>query len=264
MELSLKGRTALVSGSTAGIGLAIAEALAREGASVVVNGRTQKRVDEAVLSVTRAAPGAMVRGVAADLSLAEGAKEFFAAVPAADILVNNLGIYAAKDFADISDQDWLHMLDVNVLSGARLSRRYLPGMLERGWGRVIFVSSESGLNIPAEMIHYGVSKAAVLALSRGLALLTRGTAVTVNSVLPGPTRSEGVQKFISEMAGKRGGDTEAAEREFFRDIRPTSLIQRFEEPAEIADLVAFVASPRASGINGAALRVEGGVVNVPF
>jgi NAD(P)-dependent dehydrogenase (short-subunit alcohol dehydrogenase family) len=264
MDLQLEGKSALVSGSTAGIGLAVALALAKEGAAVTVNGRTRQRVDAAVELIAKAAPKAQVMGVAADLAKPEGTRALLTELPAVDILVNNLGIYRAVAFQDISDDQWQEMLSVNVISAARLTRAYLPGMLARNWGRVMFISSESGINIPVEMIHYGVSKTAMLALSRGLAQTTAGTGVTVNAVLPGPTRSEGVAGFLKEMAANRGGDQEAVERDFFTNIRPTSLLKRFAEPEEVANMVAYVASPRSAATNGAALRVDGGVVNMPF
>ena len=260
MDLKLTGLRAFVSGSTAGIGLAIAEELAREGASVVVNGRTPARVDEAVRRVRAAVNGAQVRGVAADLGTAEGAAKVIEAAPDLDIVVNNVGIFAAIPFERIPDADWQRIFEVNVLSGVRLSRHHLPRMLKRNFGRILFISSESGLQIPAEMIHYGVTKTAQLSLARGLAETTRGTGVTVNSILPGPTRSEGVVGFVEGLAAQQKKSPQEVEREFFRHARPTSLLQRFEDPREIATLVAFVASPLASGIDGAALRVDGGVV----
>ncbi len=261
MDLQLRGKTALVSGSTAGIGLAIATELAREGANVVVNGRTQKRVDEAMAKVrSSAAKGAEVLGVAADLGTADGAKRVVAAHPKVDVLVNNVGIFEPKAFPEIPDADWLRFFETNVLSGVRLSRAYLPGMVSRGFGRVIFISSESGLQIPAEMIHYGVTKTAQIALARGLAESVAGTGVTVNSLLPGPTRSEGVGQFVADMARTRGTTQAEIEKEFFRSVRPSSLLKRFEEPDEIAAGCAFLASPRSSGTTGAAVRVDGGVV----
>lgn len=250
----------MVTGSTAGIGLAIAVELAREGAAVVVNGRTCARVDEAMRRVAERVPGAEVTGVAADLATARGAERVIAAAPDADILVNNLGIFEAKPFAEIADEDWSRVLEVNLLSGVRLSRHHLPRMLARRWGRILFISSESALQIPAEMIHYGVTKTAQLGLSRGLAELTRGTAVTVNAILAGPTASEGVGQFVEGLARQQGKAAGEVERDFFREARPSSLLQRFETPEEIAALTAFVASERASGVNGAALRVDGGVV----
>ncbi|GEJ58130.1 SDR family NAD(P)-dependent oxidoreductase [Anaeromyxobacter diazotrophicus] len=260
MDLQLRGKRAVVTGSTAGIGLAVAIELAREGAAVVVNGRTAARVEQAMARVRREAPGAEVAGVAADLGSARGAEHVAAAAPDADILVNNVGIFEAKPFAEVPDADWLRFLEVNLLSGVRLSRHHLPRMLERRWGRVLFISSESALQIPAEMIHYGVTKTAQLGLARGLAELTRGTAVTVNAILAGPTASEGVGEFVAGLARQQGKGADEVERDFFREARPTSLLQRFETPEEIASLVAFVASERASGVNGAALRVDGGVV----
>jgi NAD(P)-dependent dehydrogenase (short-subunit alcohol dehydrogenase family) len=261
MDLELEGKRAIVTGSTAGIGLAIAEALAREGAAVVVNGRTRGRVDAAIERVRAAArAGANVRGVAADLGTAEGCARVVAEVPDADVLVNNLGVFDARPFERIDDAEWLRFLETNLMSGVRLSRHYFPRMLARGAGRVLFISSESALQIPAEMIHYGVTKTAQLALARGMAELTRGTAVTVNAILAGPTRSEGVGEFVAALARQQGTTAGEVERDFFENARPTSLLQRFEAPEEIAALTVFVASGRASGVNGAALRVDGGVV----
>jgi NAD(P)-dependent dehydrogenase (short-subunit alcohol dehydrogenase family) len=260
MDLQLGNKQALVTGSTAGIGLAIASALAKEGADVIINGRTEERVRSAVGRIQKETGGAKVRGVAADLGTPDGASRMAAAVPDVDILVNNLGIFEAKEFAAITDEDWMHMFEVNVLSGVRLCRHCFPRMLEQNWGRIVFISSESGLNTPAEMIHYGVTKTAQLALARGLAEMTVATNVTVNSVLPGPTRSEGVGQFVQNLASSRGVSAQQFEADFFKSARPSSLLRRFETPEEIAALVAFVVSPLASGINGAALRVEGGVV----
>jgi len=260
MDLQIKGKKALVTGSTAGIGLAIVTALAREGASVVVNGRTQKRVDEALATVRKEIPGADVTGIAADLGNAAGAQQLVKALPAVEILVNNMGIFEPKPFAEIPDADWLRFFEVNVLSGVRMSRAYLPGMLEKNWGRIVFISSESGLQTPAEMIHYGVTKTAQLAVSRGLAETVAGTGVTVNSVLPGPTRSEGVEVFVEDMARARKTDTASIEKEFFQNVRPSSLIKRFSTVEEIANVVAFVCSPLSASVTGTSLRVDGGVV----
>jgi NAD(P)-dependent dehydrogenase (short-subunit alcohol dehydrogenase family) len=259
MDLQLNGKTALVTGSTAGIGLEIARTLANEGADVVVCGRSPAKLDAAVADLSVSAPG-KVRGVLADPATAQGAEALVAAVPAVDILVNNLGIYEAKPFADITDADWLRFFEVNVLSGARLARAYFSGMLERDWGRIVFIASESAVMIPQEMIHYGMTKTAQLAISRGLAGLTNGTGVTVNTVMPGPTRSEGIVDFLRSMGSDPDASAEALEAEFFARHRPTSLLQRMIEPQEIASLVAYVASPLAAATNGAALRVEGGLV----
>jgi NAD(P)-dependent dehydrogenase (short-subunit alcohol dehydrogenase family) len=260
MDLQLAGKRAVVSGSTAGIGYAIAAALAREGAAVVVNGRTAARVEEAVRRIGAEHAGAAVDGVACDLGTRAGAERLFEAVPETDILVNNLGIFEPKSFADIPDEDWLRFFEVNVLSGVRLSRHYLPGMVARKWGRVVFISSESGVQIPAEMIHYGVTKTAQIAVARGLAESVAGTGVTVNSVLPGPTASEGVSTFVADMGRARDVDAATVEREFFQTVRPSSLIKRFATPDEVAAMVAYVCSGLASATTGSALRVDGGVV----
>ncbi|QLE55152.1 SDR family NAD(P)-dependent oxidoreductase [Nostoc sp. TCL26-01] len=260
MDLKLQGKSALVSGSTAGIGLAIAEALVQEGASVIINGRTQQRVEQAIAKIKSSHPHAQVLGVVADAATKTGIEQIGQQIPQIDILVNNLGIYEPKAFFEITDEDWLHIFEVNVLSGVRLSRQYLPKMLEQNWGRIIFISSESGVQIPSEMIHYGTTKTAQIAISRGLAEITSGTQVTVNSVLPGPTRSEGVEEFISKIASDRHITPAEVEKEFFQNIRPTSLIQRFATNEEVANLVVYLSSPLASATNGAALRVDGGVV----
>lgn len=262
MDLQLKDKTALVSGSTAGIGYAIAELLLKEGATVYVNGRTQKRVDEALASLKTAVKDAAgrVHAVVADLGTADGAAAVAKALPEVDILINNVGIYEPKSFEQITDADWTHIFEVNVMSGIRLSRQYLGGMLKRNWGRIIFISSESGVNIPREMIHYGVTKTAQIAVARGLAETTAGTNVTVNSVLPGPTASEGVEEFVANMAKQGNTDKQSVEKQFFETVRPSSLIKRFASSEEVANLVVYVASPLSSATNGAALRVEGGVV----
>jgi NAD(P)-dependent dehydrogenase (short-subunit alcohol dehydrogenase family) len=260
MKIDLTGKTALVTGSTSGIGRAVAKGLASAGATVVVNGRTQGKVDEAVATIAKAVPGAKVRGVAADVSTAAGCNALVAALPEVDILINNAGIFEAKGFFDIPDEDWIRFFEVNMMSGVRLSRAYMPGMLKRNWGRIIFISSESALNIPKEMIHYGVTKTAQLALSRGLAEMTRGTAVTVNSVLPGPTMSEGVETFVKDLAKQNGQSQEEAASQFVKQFRPTSLLQRFASVDEIANMVVYISSKEASATNGAALRAEGGIV----
>jgi NAD(P)-dependent dehydrogenase (short-subunit alcohol dehydrogenase family) len=260
MNIDLKGKTALVTGSTSGIGHAIAKGLAATGASVVVNGRTQDKVDTAAAALAKAVPGGKVRGVAADVSTAEGCNALVAALPEVDILINNAGIFEPKGFLDIPDEDWSRFFDVNVMSGVRLSRAYLPAMLKRNWGRIVFISSESALNIPKEMIHYGTTQTAQLAVSRGLAEMTRGTAVTVNSVLPGPTMSEGVEAFVKDLARQNGQSVEEAASQFVKQFRPTSLLQRFATVEEIANMVVYVASRESSATNGAALRAEGGIV----
>ncbi len=260
MDLQLSGKKALVTGSTAGIGLAIGAALAAEGAVVILNGRTQERVAAAVKHVLAKSPGAAVNGIAVDLSTAAGAAKLFAQVPSLDILVNNLGIFKPTPFGEITDEEWQQFFDVNVMSGVRLSRFYLPKLIAKNWGRIVFISSESALNIPTEMIQYGFTKTAQLSIARGLAETTIGTGVTVNSVLPGPTRSEGVETFVESLATARNMSIAEIEASFFKHARPTSLLQRFAEPEEIAATVTFVCSPLASVMNGAAVRAEGGLL----
>ena len=260
MDLKLTDKTALVTGGTAGIGLEIARALANEGAHVLITGRDQGKLDAAIADI-KASGGADVRGILADAGSSEGAADIARAAPSVDILVNNLGIYESKAFGDISDEDWTRLFDVNVMSGVRLSRAYLPGMLERNWGRIIFISSESAIAIPQDMIHYATTKTAQLSISRGLAQLTRGTNVTVNSVLPGPTRSEGIEAFLRSQAADPSAPIKTIEAEFFATARSSSILQRMIEAQEIADLVAYLASPRSAATNGAALRAEGGLVN---
>src|SRR6266567_4137536 len=264
MNLQLDGKKTLVTGSTAGIGFAIARALAREGASVVITGRTQQRVDNAIEDIRKEIRNAKITGIAVDLATPDGISKCIQAAPAVDILVNNLGVYEPKPFEQITDGDWREIIETNFMSGVRLSRHYLPRMKAANWGRIIFISSESAGNIPVEMIHYGVTKTMQVALARGLAETTAGTAVTVNSVLAGPTRSEGVEKFLVDMAQSRGISTADVEKGFFQTLRPSSLLQRFARTDEVAALVTFVASPLSSATNGAALRVEGGVVSSIF
>jgi NAD(P)-dependent dehydrogenase (short-subunit alcohol dehydrogenase family) len=260
MDLQLKGKLALVTGSTAGIGLGIAKALAGEGARVIVNGRTEGRVKAAVDEIRRAHPSAQVDSFAGNLAEAGTATSLVTRFPAIDILVNNLGVYQVKPFEQVTDGDWNSIIETNFMSGVRLSRAWLPKMKAAGWGRIIFISSESAVNIPAEMIHYGVTKTMQIALARGLAETTAGTGVTVNSVLAGPTRSEGVETFVADMARSKGVGEAEIEKEFFRNVRPSSLLQRFTSVDEVAAMVAYIASPLSSATNGAALRAEGGVV----
>lgn len=264
MNFGLQDKIAVISGSTAGIGFAAAVGLAREGAHVVLNGRTPERVEAAAARLRDLVPGANVRGIAADLGTAQGVAKLIEAVPDADVLVNNLGIFEPKAFEAIPDEDWLRFFEVNVLSGVRLSRHYLPRMKARGWGRIVWVSSESAANIPAEMIHYGMTKTAQVAVARGLAETTAGTGVTINSVLPGPTASEGVASFVGQLAQEKGLSAEAMERDFFEHARPSSLLRRFAEPEEVANLIVYVCSDASSATNGAALRVDGGVVRSIF
>lgn len=260
MDLQLQGKLALISGSSKGIGLAIARTLAVEGCRVIINGRADSALADAVSNIRSAAPGADVQTFVGDLSTAAAAAELVKRIPIVDILVNNLGIFEPKPFEQIPDADWLRFFEVNVLSGVRLARHYVGGMRERNWGRIVFVSSESGLQIPIEMIHYGMTKTAQLAVARGLAETLAGTGVTVNSVLPGPTASEGVADFVAQLATSQGIDAADFEREFFRSARPSSLIRRFATPDEVAAMIVYVCSARASATTGAALRVDGGVV----
>jgi NAD(P)-dependent dehydrogenase (short-subunit alcohol dehydrogenase family) len=260
MDLQLRGKRALVTGSTAGIGLAAAAGLYREGTSVVINGRTPQRVEEAVARIRGLGGDGEVSGIAADLSTAEGVDDLVRRLPEVDILVNNLGIFEPKPFEEIPDEDWLRFFEVNVMSGVRLTRHYLPAMKARNWGRVVFVSSESAVQIPAEMIHYGMTKTAQLAIARGVAETVAGTGITVNSVLPGPTESEGVATFVADLAKQRGVDRSTVEAEFFQSARPSSLLRRFATVEEVAHMIVYVCSPLASATNGAALRVDGGVV----
>ncbi len=261
MNIELTGKTAVVSGSTAGIGFAIASGLTATGATVVVNGRTQAAVDKATAAISITHPASSLRGFAGDLGTAAGCDALFAAVPQADILVNNLGIFAMQDFFETPDDEWTRFFDVNVLSGVRLSRRYLPGMAERQWGRVVFISSESALNIPPEMIHYGFTKTANLSVARGLAKRMAGTGVTVNAVLPGPTMSDGVKGMLAGMAGQNGTSIDEAGVAFVKAKRPSSIIQRPATVDEVANMVVYVCSTQASATTGAALRVDGGVVD---
>lgn len=264
MDLQLKSKRALVTGSTGGIGLAIARAMVREGAQVILNGRTGERVLNAAEAIRAEFPDAAMNSFVGDLSLADRADALAAEFAHVDILVNNLGVYGHKAFEEITDADWHSIIETNFMSGLRLSRHYLPRMMKSGWGRIIFIASESAANIPAEMIHYGVTKTMQVSLARGLAETTRGTAVTVNSILAGPTRSEGVAEFVKDMARTREVAASVVEKEFFQTLRRSSLLQRFATVDEIASMVAYVASPLSSATNGAALRVEGGLLQTIF
>jgi NAD(P)-dependent dehydrogenase (short-subunit alcohol dehydrogenase family) len=261
MDLDLRNRHALVTGSTDGIGFAIAAGLAAEGAAVTLNGRSREGVERAVARLAAQAGGARIDGIAADAATESGAQAIIAHLPRSDILVNNLGIFETKPFFEIPDADWRRFFETNVLSGVRLSRHYAPAMRERGWGRILFVSSESALNIPREMIHYGMTKTAQLAVSRGLATELAATGVTVNAILPGPTMTAGVVAWLDQAAAKAGKPRAEIEADFFRSARPSSLLRRFATPEEVANLAVYLASPRAAATTGAALRVDGGVVS---
>lgn len=260
MDFELNDKTALITGSTAGIGYAIAKTLAKEGVHVYLNSRTAERVNEAIKKLQEETGSTNIKGVAADFSKPEEVENLIKKIPEIDILVNNVGIFEPKHFDKVLDDDWMKFFEVNVMSGIRLSRAYLKKMLDKNWGRIIFISSESAINIPEEMIHYGMTKTAQLAVSRGLAELTKSTNVTVNSVLPGPTLSEGVGGFIKDLATKQSKSIEQVEDEFFKEMRPSSIIQRFILPQEIANMVCYLSSPLAAGTNGSAIRVDGGVV----
>jgi NAD(P)-dependent dehydrogenase (short-subunit alcohol dehydrogenase family) len=261
MQIDLSGKRAVVSGSTKGIGFAIAKGLAESGARVVINGRTGQAVKKAKDRILAKVPGAQVEGVAADLSTAAGCAALARAVPEADILVNNIGIFELKPFEDIPDADWMHIFETNVMSGVRLSRAYVPGMRKQNWGRIVFISSESAINIPVEMVQYGMTKTAQLAVSRGLAESLAGTGITVNAVLPGPTSSEGVASIIDTVAKQRGVSADQVEKTFVQDFRPSSIIQRIATVEEVANMVVYVCSPQASATTGTSLRVDGGVVS---
>lgn len=264
MDLKIANKSALVTGSTSGIGFAIAKELSREGVKVTINGRDRSRVDAAVARLKEELPEACVEGLAADLSTKSGVDSVINSLKTVDILVNNLGIFKPEPFESISDEDWTRFFEVNVMSGVRLSQYYLPLMKENGWGRIIFISSESGVNPPSEMIHYGMTKAAQLSISRGLAQLTTGTSVTVNAILPGPTKSEGVAEFFNNLAREQNISQDEMEALFFAEVRPTSILKRMADPSEVAALVTYVCSDRASATNGAALRVDGGVVSTMY
>ena len=259
MDLQLKGKTAFISGSTQGIGFAIAKQLLQEGAAVIINGRNPQKVNDAIDKLKAIVPGGDVKGLAADFSKANQVNDLLHEIQDVDILINNAGIFEPVAFTEISDEKWFEMFEVNVMSGVRLSRQVFPRMLSRNWGRIIFISSESAVQIPEEMIHYGMSKTAQLSIARGLAELTKGTGVTVNSVLPGPTESEGVKEFVKQLAASQNKTVAEAEKDFFNTARPSSLLRRFETVDEVASMVTYISSPLASATNGAALRVDGGV-----
>ena len=260
MDLKLKDKVVLVTGSTAGIGLAIAQSLASEGAQVYINGRTQGRLDAAIAKIRVQVPGAKIDGIVADFSDAIGAETVIAKLPAVDVLVNNVGIFEPKPFLEIPDADWNRFFEINVMSGVRLARHYLLGMMKENWGRIVFISSESAVQIPTEMVHYGMTKTAQVAIARGIAETVAGTGITVNSILAGPTESEGVGAFVSALAKQQNQSKAQVEKEFFENARPSSLLKRFATVQEVAAMVTYVASELSSATNGAALRVDGGVV----
>jgi NAD(P)-dependent dehydrogenase (short-subunit alcohol dehydrogenase family) len=264
MNLELNNKKAFVSGSTSGIGFATAKQLLQEGAEVIINGRSEESIDKALTRLHDEVPNGNVKGLTADFSNASSVNKLIGQLGTIDILINNVGIYEPSDFIEIADEDWYRFFDVNVMSGIRLSRAVFPQMLERNWGRIIFTSSESASNIPEEMIHYGTTKAAVHAVSRGLAELTKNTDVTVNSIMPGPTASEGVESFFNKLAEEQNTDYASVEKDFFKNMRPSSLLRRFAKPEEVANLITYVSSPLSSATNGAALRVDGGVVKTIF
>ncbi|MCF6405058.1 SDR family NAD(P)-dependent oxidoreductase [Chitinophaga filiformis] len=261
MDLQLKLKTAFVSGSTQGIGFAIARQLLAEGAKVIINGRTQEKIDLALRKLKQEIPGAEVSGIAADFADPEEVDHLLEALPAIDILVNNVGIFDLRPFFDTKDSDWTKFFEVNVMSGVRLSRALLPKMLERKWGRVIFISSESGINVPENMIHYGMTKTAMISVSRGLSQLTKNTGVTVNTIIGGPTYSEGVAGAVEQLSAAQGRNVEDVKADLIMALNPTSLLQRFIEPEEIAHLAVYLSSPLSLATNGAALRADGGVLN---
>ncbi len=260
MDLQLNNKLAFVSGSTAGIGFAIAKRLLTEGAEVVINGRTKQSVDDAITELKATVERAKVSGIAADFAKVDDVTKLLEELTDVDILVNNAGIFEPKPFAEIPDEDWFRLFEINVMSGVRLARHYFPKMLRKNWGRIIFISIESGVFIPDEMIHYGMTKSAQIAVSRGLAELTKGSNVTVNSILPGPTKSKGVGAFLEELSKADNKAIEEVEQDFFKTMRPTSLLQRFASVDEVADTTVYYCSPLASATNGAAIRVEGGLI----
>lgn len=264
MNLKIENKIALITGSTQGIGFATAKKLCKEGANVIINGRDNDKVNDAVTTLKEEFPTLAIKGIAADLESEAGCNKLISEMKHIDILINNLGIFEPKDFTEITNEEWLHMFNVNVMSGVRLSQHYLPKMLEKNWGRIIFISSESALQIPKEMIHYGMTKTAQISISRGIAELTKGTNVTSNSIIVGPSKSEGVLKFMQDLAVQDNKTFEEVEKFFFDEVRPTSLIQRFSDVDEIANMIVYISSANSSATNGALLRVDGGVVQSAF
>ncbi len=264
MDLKISGKIALITGSTQGIGFETARKLAQEGVNVIINGRNEKKVNNAVQKIKAEFPKIKVVGITADLKDNEGCNKLISKIPHIDILINNLGIFEPKEFKDITEQEWLHMFNVNVMSGVRLAQHYLSSMIDQNWGRIIFISSESAIQIPKEMIHYGMTKTAQISVSRGIAELTQGTNVTSNAILLGPSKSEGVVEFIENFAKQNNIKFEEVEKDFFKSVRPTSLIQRFAEVEEDANMIVYISSALSSATNGAILRADGGVIQSAF
>ncbi len=264
MDLKIKGKTALITGSSQGIGFAVAKKLCEEGVNIIINGRDQKKIDQAINKLQKEYPNINIQGIRADLKDKDGCDKLISKIAHIDILINNLGIFEPRDFKEIKESEWLHMFNVNVMSGVRLSQHYLEKMLDQDWGRIIFISSESALQIPKEMIHYGMTKTAQVSVSRGIAELTKGTKVTSNSIILGPSKSEGVTQFLNDFAKQNDQTFDDVEKDFFKNIRPSSLIQRFAEVEEGANMITYIASDLSSTTNGALLRVDGGVVQSAF
>ena len=264
MDLKIKGKIALITGSTQGVGFATAKKLCQEGVNVYINGRTESKVNTAVQKLKNEFPEVEIKGVVANLKDIQGCNYLISKIPHLDILINNLGVFEPKNFEDITEKEWLDMFNINVMSGVRLSQHYLSNMIEQDWGRIIFISSESALQIPKEMIHYGMTKTAQISVARGIAELTKGTNVTSNSVILGPSKSEGVAQFIEELGKQNNQTFEEVEKDFFKNVRPTSLLQRFAQVEEDANMIVYIASALSSATNGAILRADGGVVQSAF